>query len=132
MEQLRQSSQAVAVVLDEYGDLEGMVTPTDLLEAIAGEFPDEDEEKLTIERGDDGSLTVDGWIDIRHASKLLDADLVDETDRYSTLAGFILWHLGHLPHEGEGFTTDELAFEVVRLDGRNIDKVRVQRIEEAA
>nr|WP_222858081.1 TerC family protein [Rhizobium cauense] len=132
MEQLRQSSQAVAVVLDEYGDLEGMVTPTDLLEAIAGEFPDEDEEKLTIERGDDGSLTVDGWIDIRHASKLLDANLVDETDRYSTLAGFILWHLGHLPHEGEGFTTDELAFEVVRLDGRNIDKVRVQRIEEAA
>ncbi len=132
MEQLRQSSQAVAIVLDEYGDLEGMVTPTDLLEAIAGEFPDEDEEKLTIERGDDGSLTVDGWIDIRHASKLLDTDLVDETDRYSTLAGFILWHLGHLPHEGEGFTAGELAFEVVRLDGRNIDKVRVQRIDEAA
>ncbi|SEI21880.1 Membrane protein TerC, possibly involved in tellurium resistance [Rhizobium tibeticum] len=132
MEQLRQSSQTVAIVLDEYGDLEGMVTPTDLLEAIAGEFPDEDEEKLTIERGEDGSLTVDGWIDIRHASRLLDADLIDETDRYSTLAGFILWHLGHLPHEGEGFTAGELAFEVVKLDGRNIDKVRVQRIEEAA
>ncbi|MEK1894701.1 MAG: transporter associated domain-containing protein [Rhizobium sp.] len=51
---------------------------------------------------------------------------------HSTLAGFILCHLGHLPHEGEGFTAGELAFEVVRLDGRNIDKVRVQRVDEAA
>ncbi|KQV63755.1 TerC family protein [Rhizobium sp. Root1220] len=132
MEQLRHSSQAVAIVLDEYGAIEGMVTPTDLLEAIAGEFPDEDEEKLTIERGEDGSLTVDGWIDIRHASKLLDVDLVDEADRYSTLAGFILWRLGHLPHEGENVASADLSFEVVKLDGRNIDKVRVRRIDEAA
>jgi CBS domain containing-hemolysin-like protein len=131
MEQLRHSGQAVAVILDEYGEIEGMVTTTDLLEAIAGEFPDEDEEKLTIEKGEDGSLTVDGWIDIRHASKLVEADLVDDTDRYSTLAGFILWRLGHLPHEGESFTDGDLFFEVVKLEGRNIDKVRIRRIEEA-
>ena len=132
MEQLRQSGQAIAIVLDEYGDLEGMVTPTDILEAIAGEFPDEDEEKLTIERDDNGGLTVDGWIDIRHASKLLDVDLVDEADRYSTLAGFILWRLGHLPHEGETFIAGDLAFEVVKLDGRNIDKVRIRHVEDVA
>jgi CBS domain containing-hemolysin-like protein len=132
MEQLRQSNQPVAVVLDEYGELEGMVTTTDLLEAIAGEFPDEDEEKLTIEKLDDGSLIVDGWIDIRHASKLVEADLVDDADRYSTLAGFILWRLGHLPHEGESLSDGNLFFEVVKLDGRNIDKVRIRRIEEAA
>jgi CBS domain containing-hemolysin-like protein len=132
MEQLRQSSQAIAIVLDEYGDLEGMVTTTDILEAIAGEFPDEDDEKLTIDHADDGSLTVDGWIDIRHVSKLVDADLVDNTDRYSTLAGFILWRLGHLPHEGESFAAGDLAFEVVKLDGRNIDKVRIRRLEAAA
>lgn len=132
MEQLRQSNQNIAVVLDEYGELEGIVTPTDLLEAIAGEFPDEDDEKLTIEKAEDGSLTVDGWIDIRHASKLVDADLVDDADRYSTLAGFILWRLGHLPHEGETLTSGDLYFEIVKLDGRNIDKVRIRRLEEAA
>jgi CBS domain containing-hemolysin-like protein len=131
MEQLRQSGQAVAVILDEYGEIEGIVTTTDLLEAIAGEFPDEDEEKLTIEKGEDGSLTVDGWIDIRHASKLLEADLVDDTDRYSTLAGFILWRLGHLPHEGESFVDGNLFFEVHKLEGRSIDKVRIRRAEEA-
>jgi CBS domain containing-hemolysin-like protein len=128
MEQLRQSNQAIAIILDEYGEIEGMVTTTDLLEAIAGEFPDEDDERLTIERDDDGSLTVDGWIDIRKASKLVDADLVDENDRYSTLAGFILWRLGHLPHEGESFAADGLSFEIAALDGRNIAKVRIKRL----
>jgi len=127
MEQLRQSNQAIAVILDEYGEIEGMVTTTDLLEAIAGEFPDEDDERLTIERGDDGSLTVDGWIDIRQASKLVDADLVDENDRYSTLAGFILWRLGHLPQEGETLLADDLDFEIVKLEGRNIAKIRIRR-----
>jgi CBS domain containing-hemolysin-like protein len=132
MEQLRQSNQAIAVILDEYGEIEGMVTTTDLLEAIAGEFPDEDDEKLTIEKGTDGSLTVDGWIDIRKASKLVDVDLVDDNDRYSTLAGFILWRLGHLPHEGESLDDGDLAFEIVKLDGRNIAKVRIRRIAEPA
>lgn len=132
MEQLRQSNQAIAVILDEYGEIEGMVTTTDLLEAIAGEFPDEDDEKLVIEKGADGSLTVDGWIDIRQASKLVDVDLVDENDRYSTLAGFILWNLGHLPHEGESLAAEDLAFEIVKLEGRNIAKVRIRRVTEPA
>lgn len=131
MERLRQSNQAMALVLDEYGEIEGLVTTTDLFEAIAGEFPDEDNEPLTIDKGEDGSLTVDGWIDIRHLSKLVGIDLIDEADRYSTLAGFILWGLGHLPHEGESFNSGRLAFEVVKLNGRNIDKVRIQSMEYA-
>ena len=84
-----------------------------------------------MERGEDGSLTIDGWVDIRLASKLIDVDLVDETDRFSTLAGFILWRLGHLPQVGEIVRFEELTFEVVSLDGRNIDKIRIKRIEDA-
>lgn len=126
MEQLRQSPLQVAIVLDEYGSLEGMVTPTDLLEAIAGDFADDDDEQLTVETEADGALLVDGWIDIRHVSKLLDRDLVDETDRYSTLAGFILWRLGHLPVAGETVEIGDMVYEVVSLDGLNIDKVRVR------
>ncbi|SFB50588.1 Membrane protein TerC, possibly involved in tellurium resistance [Rhizobium sp. NFR07] len=125
LEQLRQSPLQVAIILDEYGSVEGMVTATDLLEAIAGEFADDDEEQLTVERGEDGSLLVDGWIDIRHVSRLLDSDLVDDADRYSTLAGLILWRLGHLPQQGETVTFGDLTYEVVALDGRNIDKVRI-------
>jgi CBS domain containing-hemolysin-like protein len=87
---------------------------------------------LTIERGADGSLTVDGWIDIRQASKLVDVDLVDDNDRYSTLAGFILWRLGHLPHKGEILAVDGLSFAITKLEGRNIAKVRISRVAEAS
>ncbi|QCJ00008.1 TerC family protein [Agrobacterium larrymoorei] len=132
LEQLRQSPVQVAIVLDEYGSLEGIVTPTDLLEAIAGEFTDDNDEKLTVERAEDGSLLVDGWIDIRHISKLLEIDLVDDADRYSTLAGLILWRLGHLPEEGATVAYGALIFEVVALDGRNIDKVRIRQTQDAA
>lgn len=131
MEQLRKSPVQMAVVVDEYGSLEGIATPTDILEAIAGDFPDEDEEALVAEQSDDGSWLVDGWIDIRKASNLLDADLVDETNRYSTLAGYILWRLGHLPQEGERVAAGGLEFEVVSMKGRNIDKVRVRRLQDA-
>lgn len=129
LEQLRQSPLQVAIVLDEYGSVEGMVTPTDLLEAIAGNFADDDEEQLTVEHQPDGAILVDGWIDIRHASKLLDVDLVDETNRYSTLAGLILWRLGHMPAQGDMVTFGDHVYEVASLDGRNIDKVRIQRAD---
>lgn len=131
LEHLRKSPLQVAMVLDEFGSVEGMVTPTDLLEAIAGDFADDDEDQLAVERGEDGSLLVDGWIDIRHVSKLLDIDLVDDTDRYSTLAGLILWRLGHMPAVGEKVTFGGLVYEVIALDGHTIDKVRISKVDGA-
>ncbi|QRY65630.1 hypothetical protein JVX98_00555 (plasmid) [Ensifer sp. PDNC004] len=93
-----------------------------------------DHDQLTVEHEEDGALLVDGWIDIRHVSKLLDVDLVDEADRYSTLAGLVLWRLGHLPNQGESVSFGGLTYEVVALDGRNVDKVRIRRpqLEEMA
>jgi CBS domain containing-hemolysin-like protein len=126
MGQLRKSPLQIAVIVDEYGALQGIATPTDVLEAIAGEFPDEDEAPLLAERAGDGSWLVDGWIDIRRASSLLEADLADETDRYSTLAGYILWRLGHLPEAGERLAAGGFEFEVVAMEGRAIDKVRIR------
>lgn len=127
MELLRQSPSQVAIVLDEFGSLEGMVTPTDLLEAIAGQFAGDDEEQPQVLREDDGAVLVDGWIDIRHVSRLLDVDLVDDGDRYSTLAGLILWRLGHLPERGTLVAFGDLTYEVVSLEGRNIEKVRIRQ-----
>jgi len=128
IEQLRKSPLQLAVIVDEYGALEGIATPTDVLEAIAGEFPDDEDDMLVAEQADDGSWLVDGWIDIRRASSLLEVDLVDETDRYSTLAGYILWRLGHLPVAGEKVTAGDLEFEVVAMAERNIGKVRIRQV----
>jgi len=125
VELLRKSPLQLAVVLDEHGSLEGIVTPIDVLEVIAGEFPEGAEQSLTVERAADGTWLVDGWMDIRRLSSLIDIDLVDEADRYSTLAGYLLWRIGHLPKVGERVSTDRLVFEVVAMDGHHIDKVRI-------
>lgn len=131
MEQLRKSPLQMAVIVDEYGALEGIATPTDVLEAIAGDFPDEHEDAMVFEQAEDGSWLVDGGTDVRRASNLLETDLVDEADRYSTLAGYILWRLGHLPEPGERVSAGDLEFEVVSMARRNIDKVRVRKLAEA-
>ena len=126
MEQLRRTPVQMAVIVDEFGTIEGIATPTDILEAIAGDFPDEDDAEA-VERLEDGSLLVGGWTDIRRASLLLETDLEDATERYSTLAGYILWQLGHLPQVGEKVTAGALEFEVTAMNGHAIDRVRVRR-----
>ncbi len=124
-EQLRHSPLQMAVVLDEYGSLEGIVTSTDILEAIAGEFADEDEAPALAEQGADGSWLVDGSIEIRRISTLINANLVDKTDHYSTLAGYLLWQLGHLPTAGERLQAGGFIFEIVSMDDHSIGQVRI-------
>ncbi|GHE72392.1 hypothetical protein GCM10019059_35090 [Camelimonas fluminis] len=125
MEQMRRSPVQMVMVVDEYGSLEGIATPTDVLEAIAGEFPDMDEEAAVLDRQDDGSWIVDGFIDIRQLSGALERDLVDESNRYSTLGGYILTRLGYLPAAGESLEVDGLRMEVLNLDKRSIGRVRI-------
>ncbi|WP_299151769.1 TerC family protein [uncultured Acinetobacter sp.] len=125
MDQLRQAPLQMALVLNEYGSIEGIATPIDVLEAIAGEFPDEDALEASAESLEDGSLLLEGSIDIRHVSLLLDRDLVNELEEYSTLSGYILFHMGRLPENGEKFTADGHIFEVVTMDGHKIEKVHI-------
>lgn len=130
MHQLRQSPLQMAAVVD--GSIEGIATPTDILQAIASNFADENEDDVMAERREDGSWLVDGRIDIRRASNLIQANLADATDCYSTLAGYILWKLGHLASEGQSLAAGDYQFEVVRIDGRVIDKVRIRQKETVA
>ncbi|MGQ3676303.1 TerC family protein [Xanthobacter sp. TB0139] len=125
MEQLRRSPVQMAMIVDEHGSLEGIATPTDILEAIAGEFPDFDEEAAVLDRQEDGSWLVDGFVDVRQLSGIIGHDLVDDANRYSTLGGYILTWLGHLPVEGETFEAEGLRFEIVSLDKRSVGKVRL-------
>ena len=132
MELLRRSPVQMAMVIDEYGSLEGIATPTDVLEAIAGEFPDMDEEAAALQKQEDGSWTVDAFIDIRQLSAAIGHDLVDEANRYSTLAGYIMSQLGHLPKVGDVLETGGLRFEVLSLEKRAIGKVRIAPVERTA
>lgn len=131
MEQLRQAPLQMAIVLNEYGSIEGVATPIDILEAIAGEFPDEDELEAAAESLEDGSLILEGSTDIRHVSLLLGRDLVDDSEQYSTLSGYLLFHLGHLPENGQRLESDSYLFEVVTMDGHKIEKVHIAEIKES-
>jgi putative hemolysin len=116
----------MALVHDEYGHFEGIVTPVDLLAAIAGNFAsdtDEDGEPALIER-DDGTLLVSGWMAADALAERLGFTLPEDRD-YATAAGFVLETLKHIPETGEWFEAQGWRFEVIDMDGRKIDKLLV-------
>ncbi|MFZ9395816.1 MAG: hemolysin family protein [Erythrobacter sp.] len=125
---LQQSEVAMAMVHDEYGHLEGVVTPVDLLTAIVGEFvsdQDQSDGPLMVER-EDGSLLVSGALSADVLADRLGLEY-DDSREFGTAAGYVLSVLKHLPVEGEHFTDQGWRFEVVDMDGRRIDKLLVSR-----
>ncbi|MHA6692695.1 TerC family protein [Devosia sp. A449] len=125
IEQLRNSPLQMAVVLDEYAVMQGVATPTDILEAIAGEFPEEDEPLQMLVQQDDGTWIADGGVDIRRLSNALEVDLVDEADRYSTAAGYVLWNQGALPREGSVVAIGDLQFEISQIVEMQITRLMI-------
>ena len=125
---LQQSGVGMAMVHDEYGHFEGVVTPADLLDAIVGTFAshqDEGDEPLLVER-DDGSLLVAGGMPADGLAERLGIDLPQPRE-FATAAGYVLFMLKKLPVEGEWFEEQGWRFEVVDMDGRRIDKLLVLR-----
>ena len=127
---LQGSGTGMAMVHDEYGHLEGIVTPADLLAAIVGSFVshlDEGDEPMVVER-DDGSLLVAGAMAAEAFAERLAIELPDDRE-FATAAGYVLWVLRKLPQEGESFEDQGWRFEVVDMDGRKIDKLLVSSIQ---
>jgi putative hemolysin len=126
---LKQSEVPVALVHDEYGHFEGIVTPADILEAITGVFRsdlDEEDEPPSVRR-EDGSWLLAGYMQADEMAEQLGIDLPESRD-YETVAGYILSHLHRLPATGECVDAQGYRFEVVDLDGRRIDKVIASRL----
>ena len=124
---LRSAEVPLALVHDEYGHLDGIVTPGSILAALAGAFASdvEDEDPPLVER-DDGSWLVSGRANADLLEDRLGINMPTERD-YTTVAGFALSVLKHLPETGEHFSHDGWTFEVVDLDGRKIDKLLATR-----
>ncbi len=126
---LRESEVPVALVHDEYGLFEGIVTPADILEAITGVFRsdlDAEEEPPAVKR-EDGSWLLAGYMQADEMSEQLGIELPENRD-YETVAGYILSHLHRLPATGECVDAEGWRFEVVDLDGRRIDKVIASKL----
>ena len=122
LETFQKKPVQMAIVVDEYGSLEGIVTPTDLLEAIAGDIPEPGAEPAVVER-EDGSLLIDGMMPAEEAFERLAFSERPEMDDFTTLAGFVIVRLGHIPVEGDYVEAQGWRLEVVDMDGRRIDKI---------
>lgn len=130
LETFRSSHRHVALVMDEFGAVEGLVTVTDMLEALVGHLPaDASEAASTFVTRADGSWLVDGSASMEEVSARLTLDPLppEELGAYHTLGGFVMARLGRVPKTADHFEWGGLRFEVMDMDGRRTDKVLVQR-----
>jgi putative hemolysin len=131
LEIFREEQQSLALVVDEYGEVTGMVTVNDLMGAVvgrlqSGETPDSG--ALVVERAD-GSLLVDGSLPVDELREIVGQKLPQQDEHdYHTAAGMVIAHFGRIPHTGENFEWAGWRIEVVDLDGPRIDKLLLTRI----
>jgi putative hemolysin len=124
----KQERSHLALVTDEYGGVEGLVTSDDILEAIVGDLPSlESPAEPAAVRRDDGSWLVDGMLHIDDLKEIFDLESLpgEEYGNYQTVGGFVINQLGSIPRAGQHFEWGDMRFEVIDMDGRRVDKVLV-------
>lgn len=128
LEQFKKTPVRLAAIVNEYGTLEGIVTQTDLLEAIAGDLPDTEEDVPDITEYPNGSFLLDGMMPVHEAFMRLGFKRLPSGTSFHTIAGFALANFKHLPEQGEHFDYEGWRFEVVAMEARRIEKIRASRI----
>jgi putative hemolysin len=132
LDQFQRSSTHLAVVTDEYGEIEGITTPIDILKAIAGELPDlGSRERAELHQREDGSYLVDGHMPIEELQQRLNRRDMGGRD-YHTVAGFVLARLGRIPKAGDTLTWRDLKIEIIDMDGVRIDKILLRTQQPAS
>lgn len=128
LEQFKRTNMPIALVVDEFGDVEGLVSLTDVISSIVGELPGDSEEEPMIIQREDGSWLMDGSVDLDSVLRTLDAnDLLTDDDRqhYHTLGGLAMLALSRVPKTGDTFHRGAFRFEIVDMDGNRVDRVLV-------
>ena len=128
VETFKKSGKHLALVADEFGGIAGLVTLNDVMEAIVGDFPSQDERaRPAAQQRPDGTWLIDAMIEIEGVERALPGFMVEDSASkdYQTLAGYVVKRLGHMPKEGETFEAHGYVFEVLDMDRHRVDKVLV-------
>ena len=130
LEQFRQRSERMVMVVDEYGEVQGLMTPRDMLEAITGELQPNAQVDAWATHHEDGSWLLDGLMPLAELRARLDIKQLPDEDkgRYNTVAGLLMSVSGQLPAVGEHIVCEGWDFEVLSLEGRRIDKLQAKQI----
>lgn len=134
LEQFQNTGDQLAIVIDEHDAVEGIVTLTDLVQAVVGDLraPGEDARPQIVQR-EDGSWLVDGAVSISDLLERLDVEeLPGEEDGFTTTGGYVFANLGRIPSAGDHFIVDDWRFEVVDMDGNRVDKVLISALPDRA
>jgi CBS domain containing-hemolysin-like protein len=127
---LRQKHHHMALVIDEFGTITGLVTVEDILEQIVGEIEDEYDEALPPPEAEASRVEIDGATSVRDFASIYGLELPAEAG-FETIAGYMLYELGHIPKEGESVRFDGRRFTVTAMDRHRIAKVLIERLDEA-
>lgn len=126
LEMFKTSGEPMALVVDEYGDLEGLVTLTDILEALVGDIPGSGEADPRVVRREDGTWLVDGMVGLDEVKQALGAGhLPGEDAEFHTLGGYLMARLNRVPLVGDRIAGGDWRFEIVEMDGRRVDRVLI-------
>jgi putative hemolysin len=130
LEVFRTSGETMALVVDEYGDLEGLVTLTDILEALVGELPEAGEGDPRVVKREDGTWLIDGMVGLDELKQVLGvAHLPGEDADFHTLGGYLMAQLNRVPMVADRVTAGDYRFEIVEMDGRRVDRVLVAPVK---
>lgn len=134
LENFRSSNTQIGLVIDEYGETQGLITLQDLLEAITGEFATGDIDDSWAYQREDGSWLLDGLIPTPELKDRLGLRSLpeEERERYQALSGMLMLMLGRMPQTGDTFVWENWRFEVVDMDGKRVDKVMATPLQVAA
>ncbi len=130
LEQFRESGVQMVFVIDEYGEILGLITLQDVLEALTGEFKPRDPEDVWAVQREDGSWLLDGLIPIPELKDRLNLKSVPEEQkgRYNTLSGMMMWLVGSVPRTCDVAVWEGWRLEVIDLDGNRVDKILASRL----
>jgi len=134
LDRFREHRTRVAMIIDEFGGILGMVTIDDLLEEIVGDLPKAGEvDDPDVVRRADGTLLLDGMVPVDEVKELLELQALpgEQGNLYQTLGGFVISQLGRIPKSGDQFKWEGVLFEVIDMDGRRVDKILVTPSEPA-
>jgi putative hemolysin len=129
LDMFKSSGEPMALIVDEYGDLEGLVTPSDILEALVGDIPGTSDTDQRVVRREDGTWLIDGMVGLDELKQVLGlSHLTGEDSDFHTLGGYLMARLNRVPMIADRVSADGYQFEIVDMDGRRVDRVLVSPV----